>query len=353
VLDNIAAVGEEALIARLRRRLGHLSLSPPDGIGDDAARWRVPRGATVLWSTDLLQEEVHFRRAQSPPRLLGRKALAVNASDLAAMGARPRVFLLGLSLPGSLPLAWFDEFARGLAQGAGAANLLCSGGDTCAAAPGAGVGISVSMAGTATTRRLLTRDAARPGDGLWVSGPLGASALGLWLLERGWRLQGRSAVHRGTVRPDQRRMAARALRAHLDPRPPLELGPWLARRGISRAAMDLSDGFSTDLDRLCRASGVGALIDPGMLPVDRAVTFWEGRERGLNRALHGGEDYALLFTVPAAQSARMDSLPVWPRVRPVRVGQVVRGSGIRLQGSPGLLQPGGYRHFSRRRRVKR
>ncbi len=349
-MEIIAGVGEEELIARLRRRLGLLSPAPPDGIGDDAARWRVPRGGTILWSTDLLQEGVHFRRAWASPRLLGRKALAVNASDLAAMGARPRTFLLGLSLPGSLPLAWFDDFVRGLAQQARAARLLCAGGDTCAAGPGSGVGISVSMAGTATTRRLLTRDAARPGDGLWVSGPLGASAMGLRLLERGWRLRGRSAVRRGGVRPDQRRMASRALRAHLDPRPPLELGPWLLRQRISRAALDLSDGLSTDLDRLCRASGVGALIDPEAVPVDRAVTFWEGKEQALAMALHGGEDYALLFAVPAARSAGLDSPPGWPGVRPVRVGEVIRGRGVRLQGSPGLLQPGGYRHFPGRRR---
>lgn len=341
----IADVGEEALIARLRRRMGVLSPPPPDGIGDDAARWRVPRRSTVLWSTDLLQEGVHFRRAQTPPRLLGRKALAVNASDLAAMGARPQAFLLGLSLPASLPVAWFDEFVSGLVQESRATGLVCSGGDTCAARPGAGIGISVSMVGSAPGRRLLTRDAARPGDGLWISGPLGASALGFRLLERGWRLQGRRAVHRGTVRPDQRRMAARALRAHLHPRPPLELGPWLVRQGISRAAMDLSDGLSTDLDRLCRASGVGALIDTEALPVDRAVRFWEERQRGLDMALHGGEDYALLFTVPAARSARLDSLPVWPGVHPVQVGEVTRGSGVRLQGSPHRLQPGGFRHF--------
>jgi thiamine-monophosphate kinase len=342
-MATIADVEEDALIARLQGRLGSLSPPSPVGIGDDAARLR---GSGLLWCKDLLLEGVHFRREQAPARLLGRKALAVNASDLAAMGARPRAFLLGLSLPGTLPVSWFDGFVRGLVQAARSNGMVCSGGDTCAAGPGAGIAVSVSMTGEVAGGRLLTRDAARPGDGLWVSAPLGASALGLDLLGRGWRLDGRRAVHDGAT-DGQRRMAGRALRAHLDPRPPLELGPWLLRRKISRAAIDLSDGLSTDLRRLCRASGVGACIDAAALPVDRAVKFWDG-DAAEERALHGGEDYGLLFTVPPRCGPHLRSLPTAMGVRPVRIGEVVAGTRIRLVGADGkarALGAGGFRHF--------
>ncbi len=338
------------MIRRLQRRLGVLSPPPPAGIGDDAALLPVRRGKTTLWSTDLLLEEVHFRRKRSPARLLGRKALAVNLSDLAAMGAVSRSFLLSLGLPPRLPLRWFDAFVAGLGESARKSGVVCVGGDTSAAAEHIVIGVTVS--GQGCPGKLLRRDQARPGDGIWVSGPLGASALGLKLLQSGWSLEGRTATRRKASTPEERRYAGRALRAHLDPQPPLLLGPWLAGQSVSRAAMDLSDGLSIDLSRLCEASGVGARIDSDRIPLDPAVGFWSSRLGldPLELGTHGGEDYGLLFTVPAARESRMGRLPGSLGVRPICIGRVESGSGLWLRTSgqrPQALRPGSFEHFPR------
>jgi len=343
-VGRVASLAEEALIERVRRRCGDAAPGPPDGIGDDAARVRPRRGWDLVWTADLLVEGVHFRERWTPPRLLGRKALAVNFSDVAAMAARPRAFLLALALPPSTPVDWLDRFAGGVAGAARDIGAQCVGGDTTAARRG--LLVSVTAIGEVRPGRLLTRSAARPGDGLWVSGPLGASALGLKLLRAGWT-PGGSRRHRGL--PD--RAARRAVRAHLDPRPPLALGPWLARRGTSRAAIDLSDGLSTDLPRLCRASGVGARIDRPALPLDpsvRAWARWKGAD-GEALALHGGEDYALLFAVPRRREGDLRYLLPGTGARPVRIGEVVDAAqGIRLRladGSERSMRPRGFEHF--------
>ena len=340
---TVSSLGEDDLIRRLSRALGRQAPRAPAGIGDDAAVVSPPRHGRLLWSMDQLAEGVHFRRATTPAALLGRKALAVNLSDVAAMGGAARSFLLGLALPPSLSIQWYREFVRGLAAAARAGRVCCVGGDTTASR--SGIWISVAVMGEVAASAILTRSAARPGDGLWVSGPLGAAALGLRLLRRGWRLPG-GRVQRGRGRETDR-AAARALRAHLDPRPPLDLGPWLARNRVARAAIDLSDGLSTDLPRLCRESGVGARIQVRDVPVDPAV---RGARDAVRLALHGGEDYALLFAVPPRRERRLEALPRRRRVGPVRIGTIMPAShGVRAVGLDGRIRPleaGGFRHFS-------
>ena len=337
--QTLGDLGEERLIERLRRRLRPIVPPPPAGIGDDAA-WLARRNSPDwVWTADLLTEGVHFRRHWTQALWLGRKALAVNLSDVAAMGATPRSFLLTLALPPSLELAWLDDFALGLRQTARAAAVACVGGDTTASRAGIFVGITVL--GEAR-HGLLRRDAARPGDGLWVSGPLGASAAGLRLLRAGWRLRRGGAVERGARRATRGPEAA-ALRAHLDPRPPLALGPWLARRGISRAAIDLSDGLAADLPRLCKASGVGARVDLAAIPVHPA------ERRGVQAALRGGEDYVLLFTAPRRKEERLRYLPARAGARPRRIGEILPpGAGIEYVAASGArrpLAPGAFEHF--------
>jgi thiamine-monophosphate kinase len=337
--QTLGDLGEERLIERLRRRLGPLVPPPPAGIGDDAARISRRGSHDWVWTADLLTEGVHFRRAWTEAHWLGRKALAVNLSDVAAMGAIPRSFLLTLALPPALELAWFDDFARGLRDTALAAGVSCVGGDTTASRSGIFVGITVM--GEAR-HGLLRRDGARPGDGLWVSGPLGASAAGLRLLRAGWRLRRGSAVAPSVGRATRGREAA-ALRAHLDPRPPLALGPWLARSGISRAAIDLSDGLAADLPRLCLASGVGARVDLAAVPVHPA------ERRGVRAALQGGEDYALLFTVSKRKEEKLRYLAARIGERPQRIGEVLPpGAGIHGVAAGGASRPlaqGAFEHF--------
>jgi thiamine-monophosphate kinase len=335
---TLGALGEDAWIRRLVRRCGAQAPPPPLGIGDDASRLRPRAGHDLVWTTDLLVEDVHFRRSWGEPRRLGRKALAVNLSDVAAMGAVPCGFLLGLSAPGSLPLTWLDGVAAGLADAARRAGAPCLGGDTTGSS--GPVSLGITAAGSLPRGTLLTRRGARPGDGLWLSGPLGAAAAGLRLLEAGFR------PGRPGPRPLQRAARA-ALLALLDPRPPLDLGPWLARRGLARAAIDLSDGLATDLGRLCGASGVGARVDLEAIPVHRCVgplADWLGDDPA-GVAVQGGEDYELLFTVPRGREAVLRRTRRVPR--PVRIGEITRG-GLVVRGPGGRetpLEAGGFGHF--------
>ena len=252
------------------------------GPGDDAAAVRPPRGARLLLTTDLLAEDVHFRRRWAPPADLGWKLAAVNASDIAAMGGRPRWALLSLALPPGLDRSFATGVGRGLRAAARRFGFTLVGGDTCASA--AGIFLSLTLVGLAGPR-LLTRDGARPGDLIFVTGHLGASTLGLAALER----------HGSSPLPTPLRQCARR---HLHPEPRLAFGAALAGRGLARAALDVSDGISRDLGRLCAASRVGAEVQAdaaagAAFDIPRGAA---ARPRPAAAALHGGEEYELLFT---------------------------------------------------------
>ncbi|HEV2616322.1 MAG TPA: thiamine-phosphate kinase [Candidatus Acidoferrales bacterium] len=279
---------EDRLIARLARRIPSVHLSgPPNearagvrlGIGDDAAILRSSPKAEWVVSCDSSLEGVHFRDGSHPPESIGYKALARATSDLAAMGARPRYFLLALALPAAKTSRWLDRFATGMAKAARELNIRLIGGDT---SKNRSVMISITVLGEIASGRAITRSGARPGDLIYVSGQLGAAQLGLELILRG-------LAHRPSLR--------RYLQPHLYPQIPLVLGQSLATRRIATAMMDISDGLSTDLARLCEASGVGARIWSAKIPkvlIPPALA----RENldALELALHGGDDYGLLFT---------------------------------------------------------
>lgn len=295
---------ERQLVERIRRRSG----SAPGlvlGIGDDAAVYHPRAGDDLVFTTDMLIEDVHFRRATHPPAAVGHKALARGLSDIAAMGATPRFCLVSLALAPGCDTRWVDGFYRGLMRLAARFGTALAGGDLSHADT---IACDIVVCGSVARGRALRRDTARPGDALYVSGMLGGSALGL-------------STGKG-----------RAWKRHLMPEPRVALGRWLLERRIATAAMDLTDGLSLDLQRLCAASGVAAVL-PDPPPVYPGAT--------LHQALHGGEDYELLFT--ARPRTRLPD--EWQGLALTRIGAVVQGppGRVTLGGSP--LPALGYDHF--------
>ncbi len=323
--------GEFGLIAAIRRAAGAPGRAGWRlGIGDDAAILRVPAQRELVATVDALVENVHFRWSTTDARSLGHKTLAVSLSDLAAMGARPVGCLLVLGLPRGGAGARLEGFCAGLLRLARAARCPLVGGDTVAAPVWT---LSLTAFGTVARGRALLRSGARSGDRIFVTGELGAAALGLALLESG----------RGTAR-HERAFARR----QLAPDPPWRLGAALAARRDVSAAIDVSDGLLSDLGHVARASGVAAVIDLERLP----------RARGFERAaqalaldpdrlvLAGGEDYELLFCArPSAPSAQVFSRRYGVRVS--EIGRIARGRGVRLlaAGIPQQIPADGWDHF--------
>ncbi len=283
--------GELELIERLAALFG----SPPEGlgIGDDAATWAATPGTTQVATTDMLVEGIHFRLDWTTPEDLGWKALAVNLSDLAAMGATPGRALVSIAVdPARRGLVL--EVARGLQSLAEQTGTWVVGGDTVRSS--GPLVINVALVGEADPARILRRDAARPGDLVAVTGHLGASAAALTLLSDG----------RGPLDP----AAAPLLAAHHRPHARLAAGRLLAS-GDVRCAIDISDGLASEALRLAAASGVGIEIDAGRVPLDPAAVRMFGERRSRELALTGGEDYELLFTVaPALADALASALAV-------------------------------------------
>lgn len=308
---------EDKLIARLAQRIpsvGRLGTAPHAevrlGVGDDAA---ILRQSSKEWavSCDSSLEGVHFRRDSHPPESIGYKSLARAVSDLAAMGAQPRYFLLALALPAAKTGHWLDRFATGMAKAARELNIRLIGGDT---SKSQNVMISITVLGEVAPGRAITRSGARPGDHIYVSGQLGRAQLGLELILRG-------LAHRRTLR--------NCLQPHLYPKIPLALGQWLATRRVATAMMDISDGLSTDLARLCEASGVGARIWSVNIPKVKIPAALANQKLDmLELALHGGEDYGLLFTIRPKSAKLLRRLS--PKIPITCIGEITRQKQIVL-----------------------
>ena len=321
---NPRELGEFGLIEAIRRRA---AARDPRGssdwrvtIGDDAAVLTPRRGEELVFTTDALVEDVHFRWRTSDPRSVGHKALAVNLSDVGAMGARPVGFLLTLGLPARVTGAQLDGFFTGLLALARASHCPLVGGDITRSREFVA---NITAIGAVARGRALLRSAARPGDRVLVTGALGGAAAGLRLLA------GRGA----------RTAAERALaRRQNVPRPPWRAGERLVRLRLSRAAIDVSDGLAQDLGHVLRASGVGARIALERLPVARGATAAE--------ALGGGEDYELLFTVrPGAPSAAVLARRLGCRVSEIGVITARPGLVLTRSGRPVQMGTRGFQHF--------
>ncbi len=300
-------MSERKLLERIRKLAG--AEPGPEmvaGIGDDCAICR-PAGGGEDWlfTTDLLMEDVHVLRATHPPAAVGHKALARGLSDIAAMGGRPKFCLLSLALPPWAGTRWVDSFYRGFLQLARQTGTYLAGGDLARAEK---LVCDIVVCGAVPQGKALRRNGARAGDGIYVSGWLGGSALGL-------------ATRTGA-----------AWKRHLRPEPRLELGEFLRSQLHASAAMDLSDGLSLDLHRLCLESGVSAAIDQPLPAFPKASH---------EQVLHGGEDYELLFTV----AAHIPVPPAFGGLPLTRIGSITEGRAGEVELFGKALPALGYDHF--------
>jgi thiamine-monophosphate kinase len=382
---TVASLTERELIARVR---AHLPPSPPwllVGIGDDAAVVEPERNRVEVLTVDAIVEGIHFDRAFVPAEAIGHRALAVNLSDLAAMGAAPRLALLSMALPATLPLADFEAIIAGFAALAAEHRLHVAGGNL-TRSPGPLL-IDVTVMGTVKRRQSLTRAGARAGDDLYVSGAVGSARAGLALLRevvsrqssvgsqqssvaspshqsdasggqadvserRNDRLE--LATDDSRLRTDDLRLTTDDLRlktAYLRPQPRLALGIHLARNRAASACMDLSDGLADALEQMAEASGVGMTIDAEALPIaPGARAFYDGRgEDPAAEALAGGDDYELLIAVRPRTQRRLAEAVRRGGVPLTRIGRCTadRGIVVRRGGGPAFAaRPQGFTHFA-------
>ncbi|MGI2259110.1 thiamine-phosphate kinase [Shewanella sp. GXUN23E] len=295
------------------------------GIGDDCAVVQPAANKSLAISVDTLVEGVHFF-PNMPADALGYKALAVNLSDLASMGAEPSWFTLALTLPQADEL-WLRRFSEGLLEAADYYGIALIGGDTTRGPKS----ITITVNGQLPEGKALTRRGAKAGDWIYVTGTLGDSALGLQLL------QGKQQA-----RPEHREFL---IGRHYRPTPRVLAGQCL--RGLASSAIDLSDGLMSDIAHVLKASGVGAVIKVENLPLSQAMRDTVSAELALSLALTGGEDYELLFTVPEAQKGALETSLSQSGVKFVRIGQVCAGSQLKLlrDGEPFTPEFLGFEHF--------
>jgi thiamine-monophosphate kinase len=342
------APAERALIQRIRRQVGSKAFAGLSlGIGDDCALLMPRPGEQIAVTTDLSLAGRHFLLEWHPPEVVGHRTLARGLSDLAAMGARPLGAFVSLGLPRELtlitepkkarikmaqtPKSWIDRFFDGILALAEAHKTPLAGGDLAESQIAVA---DIVLIGAVPRGRALLRSGARAGDNLYITGALGGAAAGLAQL-------GKLAAEskRRTAPPSVPENLSDLLAPHFYPQPRIAQGLWLQRRGLASAAIDLSDGLSTDLAHICEESGVAAELDASALPKHRSAT--------IEQALHGGEDYELLFTAPA--TARMPRAIAGVAV--TRIGKILPRRArrppvaIRFEDRVEALEPKGWEHF--------
>src|SRR6266478_6208605 len=311
-------LSEKKLIQQIRRlaRGGEALLT---GIGDDCAVLRVPPGHELLVTTDFTLEKVHFRRDWHRPDLVGRRCLTRGLSDIAAMGGEPLAVFLSLAVASDVPQKWVDRFLKGLLDMAEEFKVPRAGGDTAQSV--SGIQADIVVVGSVPKGKAVLRSGAKAGDRIYVTGELGGSAAALARLM------------------DSKPVGAEYFR-HFRPLARVAVGQWLRQRGMASAMIDLSDGLSTDLEHICQESHVGAEIEVEAVPRARVGL---GKKRvGLELALHGGDDYELLFTSAAAVPAEVAGVCV------TRIGRTTQSAGMRLIGADGKWRPlkaKGWEHF--------
>jgi thiamine-monophosphate kinase len=338
---TVAEAGERALIARVREMVAPAPAWVRLGIGDDAALvMPVPRALEVI-TTDALVEGVHFDRAFVPPGDVGAKALAVNLSDLAAMGATPRLAVVSFGLPGALPLADYDALVGGLADVARRFGVVIVGGNI-TRSPGP-LFVDVTATGAVHPRKALTRAGGRPGDELYVTGRPGGAAAGLELLQRRCRAGEPVAEWPGD---DQLEAVTRYRR----PEPRVRLGVLVGRNRAASACIDTSDGLADAVRQVAEASGTGAIVDADAVPWHPATReAWPDEDERVARALSGGDDYELLFAVPPRRrrAFREAVRQKTGAIAVTRIGRLTKEPQVVVEraGTAAAL-PAGFAHFA-------
>lgn len=301
------------------------------GLRDDAASLALAPGRELIVTKDMMAAGVHFF-ADDPAQSLGRKILRANLSDLAAMGATPRAYVMGLALPAGLPADWLTEFAAGLAADQAQFGMTLIGGDTIRAA--GALTLSLTAFGEVPQGEALRRSGARAGHDIYVSGTIGDAALGLLAAEGGLAM---------LSQPERSALIAR----YRLPQPRTELGKRLI--GLASAAIDISDGLVADLGHICAASAVGARIEAQLVPLSPAAAAACAADAELLvRALSGGDDYELLFTAPPAAAGELANAAKSADVTLSRIGTVHEDSAVRVMTSDGEemnFTSAGYEHF--------
>jgi thiamine-monophosphate kinase len=330
-ISSAVPLPEKALIAEIRRMARPSTHAcprgaTPTGIGDDCAVLRIRHGHDILVTTDFSLEDIHFRRAWHPPESAGHRCLVRGLSDIAAMGGEPVAAFLSLALPCDTPQSWVRRFARSLIALAKKYRVSLAGGDT-AESPN-GILADIIVVGSVPKGHAILRSTARLGDRIFVSGELGGSA----------------AAILGMRNKPTRKPNSRDYPRHFYPEPRLEVARILSEKGLVSAMIDISDGLSTDLSHICEESRVGAIIDAALIPL--AHVGRPARVVDLDLALHGGEDYELLFTAPLGKSVPscIAGVPI------SMIGHITRQPKILLRNSNGSLQklePLGWEHFRR------
>ena len=319
LIERIAHASESARPAQRRGLAARVLRS----IGDDCAILSAPPGLQTLVTTDFSLEGVHFRRQWHPADSVGHRCITRGLSDIAAMGGEPFAAFLSLAMPADLPQRWVDQFFDGLLNTAKQAGVTLAGGDV-AQSP-AGVLADITVIGSVPEGKAILRSTAQPGDRIFVSGELGAPFA---LLEQMYAAP-------------ERRFRAASYPAHFYPQAQLALARFLREKQIPSAMIDISDGLSIDLARLCRASGAGALLQENAIP----IASLNRHEVELRHALHGGDEYQLLFTVPPGHR-----LPAEYKEIPLSlIGYIVEGDEITIEHENGYtteLEPLGWQHFA-------
>jgi thiamine-monophosphate kinase len=304
------------------------------GIGDDCAVVSLSGDDYLLVTTDLLVEKVHFLLEWATPELTGAKSLAVNLSDIAACGGVPRDAFISIAVPDYIDVDWLDGFYRGMSELARGFGVNLLGGDTTGSK--GHLVINVAVTGVVPRNQVLFRHTARPGDVLVLTGPLGESAAGTeFLLSQ-------------TALPDE--ITRPLLRAQLEPRPHLREGRFLAQSGACTAALDVSDGLSSDLGHICRDSGVGAVIWQEKLPSSPALLHAAAAmgKDPLDWILHGGEDYVLLAAVNPDSLADLLRAASQKTISLNPIGEITDTGNMELlrpDGAKRVLATGGWDHF--------
>lgn len=333
---NLGDLGEFGLIDRIAGFFETNSSDISIGIGDDAAAIRNGAGILSLATSDMLLEGIHFDLSYISANQLGEKALAVNVSDIAAMGGTPRFFLLSIALPKDTKIDFVENFSKGAAIAAKRFGISLIGGDTVASDEK--ILISITLIGEVPEKEVLRRNGAKPGDQIFVTGTLGDSAAGLKLLRKGTNIDRGSSINEELIKK------------HLNPSPRVDVSRYISKNHLATSMIDISDGLLKDMGHICESSKVQGKVWLDRMPLSSAyIKAAKVHDFGTNLALAGGEDYELLFTIPIEKVEELDKLEKNFDCRLTHIGEICSGDGVLLYDhANNIIEPGitGYDHFS-------